>query len=57
MFENLKEAIKWAKKEYPGCSFSVKEQEDGPTIISIKGKKDNKEIRTVVYARREEKGG
>lgn len=51
-FDDLNEAMNWAKKEYPGCSFSVREQSDGPTIISIKGKKDGKPIRTVVYARR-----
>jgi len=52
VFENLTEAIKWVKKEYPGCSFSVKEQKDGPTIISIKGK--DKILREVVYVRRRE---
>ena len=50
MFESLEPAIKWARENYPGCSFSVTEQKDGPTIISIKGKDDN-QIRTVVYAR------
>ena len=50
MFESLEQAIKWAKENYPGCSFSVTEQEDGPAIISIKGRDDN-QIRRVVYAR------
>ena len=50
MFESLSQAIKWVKENYPGCSFSVTEQKDGPTVISVKGKDDN-QIRTVVYAR------
>lgn len=50
MFESLSQAIKWVKENYPGCSFSVTEQKDGPTIISIKGRDDN-QVRTVVYAR------
>lgn len=50
MFENLSQAIKWVKENYPRCSFKVTEQRDGPTIISIKGKED-KQIRTVIYVR------
>ena len=53
MFESLAEAIRWVKQNYPGCSFSVKEQKDGPTIISIAGK--GKELRTVVYVLQTEK--
>jgi hypothetical protein len=53
MFEGLAEAIEWAKKNYPGCTFSVKEQPDGPTVVSVKGK-DNA-IRTVVYVRKQPK--
>lgn len=57
MFESLKEAFEWARKTYPNCSFSVREQEDGPTIISVKGREDN-QIRTVIYARQsKEKDG
>ena len=52
MFEDLKSAFEWAKKTYPGCSFSVKEQPDGPTIVSVKGK--DPAIRTVVYVRKGE---
>ena len=50
MFKSLKEARKWALKNYPGCSFSVQEQKDGPTIISVKGKEGI--LRTVIYARK-----
>ncbi len=50
MFESLSQAIKWVKQNYLGCSFSVTEQKDGPTVISVKSKDDN-QIRTVVYAR------
>ncbi len=56
MFEDLKEAVEWAKKAYPGCSFSVKEQEDGPTVVSIRQtvrEEDRiKIIRAVVYVRK-----
>jgi hypothetical protein len=54
MFEDLQSAFEWAKKTYPGCSFSVKQQPDGPTIVSVKGK--DKAIRTVVYVRKGEPG-
>lgn len=50
MFEGLGRVIKWARENCPECSFSVTEQKDRPTIISIKGRDDN-QIRTVVYAR------
>jgi len=50
MFESMAECVRWAKETYPGCSFSVREQQDGPTMVSIKGKGD-KAIRTVVYIR------
>lgn len=53
MFENLSEAIRWVRKNYPGCSYSVKEQPDGPTVVSIKHK-GTKQLRTVIYARRRE---
>ena len=52
MFEDMKSAIEWAKKNYPNCSFSVREQADGPTIVSVKGK--NQSVSTVVYVK---KGG
>jgi hypothetical protein len=51
-FKDLAEAMEWARKEFPGCSLSVREQADGPTIVSIKGKKDGKVIREVVYVRK-----
>jgi len=44
---NLTEAMEYAKKHYPDCSFRVKEQKDGPTILSIKGK--DGELRKVIY--------
>lgn len=50
VFKDIKAAMDWAKEHYPKCSFSVKEQADGPTIISVKGK-DDKQIRTVIYAK------
>lgn len=37
MFESLEQAIKWARENYPECSFIVTEQKDEPTIVSIKG--------------------
>ena len=46
-FRDLSEAFAWAKKNYPGCSFSVREQPDGPTIVSVKG--EGGALRTVVY--------
>ena len=49
-YKDLEKAIERAKKEYPGCSFSVKEQKDGPTIISVKGK--DGELRKVIYIRK-----
>jgi len=55
MFESLEDAFMWAKVKYPGCSFSVKEQPDGPTIVSVKNK-GTKEIRVVVYVRKESAG-
>lgn len=51
MFQNLKKAMDWAKKQHPESSFKVKEQEDGPTIVSVKGK--DKAIRTVIYVTKE----
>lgn len=53
MFNDLDEAFQWARIHFPDCSFSVKQQEDGPTIVSIKGK--DKAIRTVVYVRKQPK--
>lgn len=47
VFSDLKEAFDWAREHFPNCSFSVKEQKDGPTIVSVKGK--DKAIRTVIY--------
>lgn len=54
MFDTLSEAIAWAKRNYPGCSFSARLQKDGPTILSIKHKGTN-EIRSVVYVRRQKR--
>jgi hypothetical protein len=50
MFDDLKAAFEWARKEYPGCSFSVKQQTDGPTIVSVKGQDGT--TRTVVYVKK-----
>lgn len=55
IFEDLSSAIKWAKETYPGSSFSVKAQPDGPTIVSIKTGK--KILRTLVYIKKEEEVG
>ena len=56
MFEDLKSGIEFAKKSYPGCSFSVREQPDGPTIISIRQRVQTldglKIVRVVVYAKK-----
>lgn len=49
-FEDLAEAMRWAKDNFPGCSYSVKEQADGPTIISVKHK-ETKELRSVIYVK------
>ena len=49
MFEDMASAIAYAKATYPGCSFSVKEQVDGPTIISVKGKDPT--LRQVIYVK------
>lgn len=53
--EEIAKAIAHARKKYPGCSFSVKLQPDGPTIISVKGK-DN-ELRKVIYIKQENDAG
>ena len=45
--QKLANAIKWAKKNYPHKGFRVKAQEDGPTIVSVKG--DEEVGRTVVF--------
>ena len=50
MFKDMHEAMSWARANYPGCSFSVKEQPDGPTIISVKGK--DGALRTIIYVKR-----
>ena len=50
MFEDLKSAFEWAKKTYPGCSFSVRGQPDGPTIVSIKGR--GQAFSAVVYVKK-----
>ena len=56
MFESMAEAVEFAKRAYPGCSFSVREQEDGPTIISIRQRVQETDrleiVREVVYVRR-----
>lgn len=49
IFHDLQEAMAWAKTTYPDSSFTVKAQEDGPTIISVKGK--GNELRAVIYVR------
>ena len=51
-FNDLASAFKWARDNFPNCSFSVREQVDGPTIVSVKGK--DPAIRTVVYVRKGE---
>ena len=53
MFEDLKQAIELAKEQWPGCTFSVRQQKDGPTIISVKGK--DKKIRSVIYVKQLQK--
>mgnify|MGYP001052506605 CR=1 FL=1 len=53
MFEDLKQAIELAKKDFPNCTFSVRQQADGPTIISVKGK--DKKLRSVIYVRQSRK--
>ena len=60
MFADMLSAIRYARRAYPGCSFSVKEQPDGPTILSIRQREKKDEaltiIRAVVYIRKEQKG-
>lgn len=53
-FKDLSTAMEWAKKRFPGCSFSVKEQVDGPTIISVKG--SDGALRSVVYVKKKPDG-
>jgi hypothetical protein len=51
VFDTLQEAFDWAKKQYGDkCSFSVRAQKDGPTIVSIKGK--GGVLRQVVYVKK-----
>lgn len=52
MFEDLESAMRWVRQNRPGCSFSVREQKDGPTIVSIKGQSGGKTIREVLYVRK-----
>jgi len=51
MFEDMAKAVEWTKKNYPGCSFAVKEQQDGPTIVTVKGK----DRVVVIYVKKEAK--
>lgn len=53
--KKLTDAIKWAKKNYPDKGFTVKVQEDGPTVISVKG--DEEVGRTVVFLKEEKDEG
>jgi len=54
-FKTLAELMAWAKKEYPGRSFSVRHLEKDLWMIVVKGQDPdgrNRVLRQVVYIRR-----